>query len=307
MHDGHHHHAPLSLDSKHTRQATYVAVTVAFGLITLKLYGWWQTDSVSLFSSLLDSFLDLFVSLINLFAVHYALKPADDDHRFGHNAIEDIAGLLQAAFLAGSALMITLEAANRFIAAEPVHSPELGMSIMGISIIATLLLVLYQHYAIRREGSLVIEADAMHYVGDLLTNIAIILSLYLSSAFGIHWADPVLALGIAAILFRGAWKIGHRAFRHLMDEEMPEADKARIIAILDGEYDAGEILGYHELKTRYSGRKAFIQMHLDLDATLTLQQAHTVADRVETKLREEFAHADVIIHEDPVGAKHSTT
>ena len=292
----HHHNTNAESHNGSMKRVTLVAVVVALVLVGAKLIGWLITDSLSLLSSLVDSSFDVLMSLINFFAIRYALKPADDDHRFGHNSIEDIAGFAQFAFIAGSMLFIIIQSIGRLIEPAPVTAPETGIGIMVFSIILTSLLLVYQRVVYKKTGSLIVHADALHYLGDVLMNISIIVSLFVVGQLGWMWIDPVLAIVIALYVLWHAWEIGSRSFSHLMDEEMPDEDKEKIVAIID---KIEGILGFHELKTRYSGTKAFIQMHADIDDRLSFTAAHEIADNLEQALLEAFPDAEVIIHQDP--------
>lgn len=282
------------------KSAIVLSVALSFIMILLKLYGWYATSSLSILSSLTDSLMDILVSALNLFAVYYALKPADSDHRFGHRSIEDIAGLFQAAVLAGTTFLIVIQSISRFI--NPVEADEsigIGYTIMIISLFLTCIIVGYQRFAMRKSKSLVIEADNYHYLSDLLTTIAVLASLYMWKNFGLAWVDPVLAIIIVSVIAHGAYKIGIRSFNNLMDKEMEDSEKEKIRAILKQAKENKEIKGYHDLRTRRSGQKVFIQLHMDLDKTLSFMDAHDIADRIENDIKALFQDADVIIHEDP--------
>jgi ferrous-iron efflux pump FieF len=273
--------------------AAFAPIIISALLIILKIYGWVLTGSLSIFSSLVDSFLDIIVSTINLFAIFYALKPADEDHRFGHTAIEDIAGLGQAAFIFGAALIILLEGFNQFFNPLAILYSHVGINIMLIVIFFNLALVIFQKYASRKTNSLIVSADSVHYETDVLMNLGIIFSLYLN----IKYLDPILAIIIALYISKSAWKIGVRAFNNLMSKEMPEEMKQKIYKIIA---EQSGIKGFHQLKTRFSGRKAFIQMHIELSKALSLLEAHHITDKLEHDLAKEFADLDVIIHQDPI-------
>ncbi len=279
------------------RMATYASVGVAFILIAIKIYAWLMTDSVSVMSSLVDSILDILVSMLNLLAVRYALMPPDEDHRFGHTSAEDVAALAQSAFIAGSALLIIISATGRFSHSETIQNETIGIVIMVISIIFTFLLVAFQRYVAKKTGSTAIYADSLHYVGDVLANFAVIVALILSVKFDIAYADPIFALLIAAYIILNAWKIGKLAFDKLMDKEFPPEEKRKICEFVMN-YDG--VMGVHDLKTRYSGIKPFIQFHLELDGRQSLNDAHKIADGIEQKLMELFPGGEIIIHEDPV-------
>ncbi|MBL0932255.1 MAG: cation diffusion facilitator family transporter [Alphaproteobacteria bacterium] len=280
------------------RRATYASVAVASLLIVAKTGAWAITDSVSVLSSLLDSLLDAAASLVNLFAVRHALAPADAEHRFGHGKAEALAGLAQAAFIGGSALLLLSEAVHRLWTPVPVTSGEVGIAVMALSMALTFALVRYQIYVVTRTGSLAVGADRLHYASDFLLNGAVIVSLLASMVFRIDILDPLAGLAIGAYILWGAAKIGRDALDHLMDRELPEETREKIIAIARAN---PLILDVHDLRTRAVGPNISVQMHLEIDGNLTLHQAHGAADAVEEAVMAAFPGSDVIVHMDPAG------
>lgn len=280
------------------KRATYASVATAVLLIAAKTVAWIITGSVSVLASLLDSLMDAGASLVNLLAVRYSLMPPDDEHRFGHGKTESVAGLAQATFIAGSGVFLLLEAVDRLIKPVPVDEVGVGVSVMVFSIIATLLLLSYQNYVIRKTGSTAIKADALHYKTDLLVNAAIIASLLLSS-YGWGGVDPLFAMAIGGYILYSAWQIGVEAFHQLIDRELPDEQREQIEQLIRSH---PEVHGFHDLRTRLSGRIEMIQLHLEMDDDLPLLRAHAIADEVEHTIKQRFPHADVVIHQDPVSA-----
>jgi ferrous-iron efflux pump FieF len=280
------------------RRATYASVAVAATLILAKTIAWALTDSVSVLSSLLDSLLDAAASLVNLFAVRHALEPADEDHRFGHGKAEALAGLAQAAFIAGSALLLFSEAVHRLWAPVPVERGEVGLVVMALSMVLTFALIRYQRSVVERTGSLAVGADRLHYTSDLLLNGGVALSLIASMTLGWTLVDPLCGLAIGAFILKGAWEIGRGALDHLMDRELPEPTREKILAIARTQPLIRDV---HDLRTRATGSNISVQMHLELDGSLALAEAHVAADAVEEAVRAAFPGADVIVHMDPVG------
>jgi ferrous-iron efflux pump FieF len=278
------------------RLATYASISVAVILIVAKAIAWGVSDSVSLLATLIDSTLDALASLINLVAVRHALSPADKEHRFGHGKAEALAGLGQAAFIAGSAAFLLLESARRIASPVPLESYGVGMLVMLFSIGATLLLLAFQRHVIRKTDSTAIKADALHYRTDLLVNGSVIVALWLSVR---GWAgfDALFAIGIAIYILYSAWEIVGHAFDHLMDRELPNQERDEIKRIARAH---SEVRGTHDLRSRRSGTATFIQLHLELDDDLTLLEAHRISDEVEWKLQERYPGAEIIIHIDPV-------
>jgi len=280
------------------RWATYAAVCTASVLILIKLVAWTLTGSLSLLSTLIDSVLDAAASLLNLFAVRVALEPADHDHRFGHGKAEPLAGLAQAVFIGGSALFLIVEASSRFSNPVPVERSGVGIAVMAMSILLTLALVAFQRHVVRQTRSVAIDADSMHYTGDILINLSVIASLILAAWAGFTWADPAFAAVIALYLLYTAWTILRTSLSLLMDKEFAEDDRLRILEIAR---DHNQVLDAHDLRTRSSGPQSFIQLHLEMNRDLPLWKAHAIADQVEHRIRRAFPGADVLIHQDPSG------
>lgn len=291
--------APGPDKSRLLRWATYASVTTAGILIAAKLAAWAVTGSVSVLASLVDSVMDALASLINLLAVRYSLQPADTAHRFGHGKAEPLAGLAQAAFICGSAIFLVLHALDRLRYPHELEDVGVGVGVMLFAILITLVLLAIQHRVIRQTGSTAIRADALHYATDLLTNLSIILALFLAS-WGWSWADPLFAIGVAIYIFYSAIRIGYDAFQLLMDRELPPDVREQIAAIALGEPG---VQGVHDLRTRQSGQTRFVQLHLELDDQLPLIEAHAIADRVEEAIRIAWPGTEVIVHEDPASLK----
>jgi len=275
--------------------ASVASVLTAGFLIVAKLAAWSVTGSVSLLASLVDSVMDSIASLINFFAIRYSLQPADEQQRFGHGKAEPLAGLAQAAFIAGSAVFLVFHAVDRLRFTHTLEQVGIGLGVMVLAIVMTLILLAIQRYVIRRTGSTAIRADSLHYLTDLLTNISVLLALYLST-LGLTWADPVFAIGVAIYIFYSAFSIGYVAFQQLMDRELPEdiLEKIQSTAL-----SHPEVLGTHETRTRQAGHTRFVQLHLELDENLPLKRAHAIADEVEAEILAFLPGAEVIIHQDP--------
>ena len=278
------------------RLATTASVTTAVILIASKLVAWMMTGSVALLASLIDSTMDALASGINFFAVRYALQPADEEHRYGHGKAESLASLGQATFIAGSAGLLFLEAIDRLIHPVPIQSAGVGIGVMAFSIVATLVLLGIQRHVIRVTGSTAIKADSLHYFTDLIVNASIIVALALA-AYGWQGLDPLFGVGIAVYVVYSAWGIGREAVSHLMDRELPEEVRARMVALA---HAPPEVLGVHDMRTRQSGQQFFVQIHIELADTLPLHRVHDIAESVEQSIRAEFPGSEVIIHQDPV-------
>jgi cation diffusion facilitator family transporter len=277
------------------RLATRASLVVASTLIVAKAIAWWLSGSVSLLAGLTDSLLDGAASFLNLLAVHYALRPADEDHRYGHGKAEALSGIAQALFIAVSAFLIGFQAIERILHPEPVGAPGLGIAVMVLSIALTVALLMLQHKVVKETGSAAIRADSLHYRSDLLLNASILVALGLAY-FGYAQLDAWFGLAIAAYILWSAVSIARETVSVLMDAELPLDVSARMLELAQ---NVPGVLGAHDLRTRISGNHWFVQLHLELPGSLTLTAAHTLCDAVEHAINGEFPRAEVLVHADP--------
>ncbi len=167
---------------------------------------------------------------------------------------------------------------------------------MGLGMISALALVLFQRYVVRKTGSVAISAESLNYTNDILVNASVMVSLALTTGFGWTSADPLFAIGIAAYIMWGAWRIGRRALDILMDRELPDDDRDRIRALA---HTCPGVRGVHAIRTRSSGLSLFMQLHVELADDLPLKDAHDVVEAVERALAGAYPNADILIHADP--------
>ncbi len=293
-HDHEHHHARATL----TNRAALASVALALFLVSLKGWAAWETGSVAMLGSLADTALDLIASLIVLFGVRLAAIPADEDHRFGHGKAESLAALAQVILISVSAFGIGLRALERLRENEPTQGLELGVGVSLVAITATLGLLAYQRFVIRRTGSVAIVADHVHYQSDLLLNLSVIGALLLDQLLGFHLADPLFGFAIAAWLLWGAWRAASHSVDQLMDKEWPEAKRRRFLAAAA---EHPELAGLHDCRTRTSGAHDFVQFHVWVPAQWTVAEAHDRLDRAEEALQARFPGTEIFIHLDPEG------
>ena len=278
--------------------ATWASVVAAISLIGVKTWGWDQTQSVSLLASLIDSTMDSAASLINFFAIRYAMAPADKEHRFGHGKAEALAGLAQALLILVSIGLLLTQTLGRLWNPLVVENTPMGISIMLVSMVLTGALVVFQWYVVKRTQSNAIKADSLHYTSDFLMNFGVIIALFLAS-IGYHGADPYFALSIGAFVVYSAWGIAQSAFHLLLDHELSDEQRHLITQLA---LTQPQVIGMHDLRSRQSGHMQFIQLHLELQEDMLLLEAHGVAEALEHRIMAVFPYADVIIHLDPVSA-----
>ena len=277
------------------RLATRASVAVASILIITKAIAWWLSGSVSMLAGLTDSLLDGVTSFLNLLAVHYALRPADDDHRYGHGKAESLAGMAQALFIGVSAVLIAFQAFDRLKHPEPVNAPWISIAVIVFSLVMTVGLLILQHRVIKATGSNAVRADSLHYRSDLMLNGSILVALVFA-AVGFSQLDAWFGLGIAAYILWSAFQIARESFSVLMDEELPTDVSENMLALACA---VPGVLGAHDLRTRISGNIWFVQLHLELPGQLSLLDAHTLSDQVAAAIENAYPRAEVLVHADP--------
>lgn len=281
-----------------TRRVTLMSVTVAAILVTIKAVAWVASGSVSLLASMADSGLDLVASLVTFFAVRYAAAPPDAEHRFGHGKAEAFASLVQAGLVFSSAALIGQEAIRHLMTPHPLAQEGWAVAVMAVSTVLTLVLIAAQTRVLRQTQSVAVSGDRAHYATDLASNLIALLGIGASALLGLNNLDAIAALAVTALLLWGAIGVFREAANQLMDHELPQDQRAKIVELIA---EDPRLTDVHQLRTRSSGPYVHIQMHVDLDPDLTLETAHAVIVAAEKRLLAVFPSADVIIHADPKG------
>lgn len=281
-----------------TRSAAFASIALALFLGGLKGWAVWRTGSTAMLGSLADTTLDLVASLATLLGVWIAAHPPDEDHRFGHGKAEALAAMVQVILIVLSAGGIAFRAVLDLAEGSRTEAAEQGIVVSFVAIAATLVLLAWQRHVIRKTGSLAIRTDNIHYRSDLLLNLAVIAALVFDQYLGFSQADPLFGLAIAAWLLWGAWSASREAIDNLMDREWPEEKRLRFVELAARHPELSKL---HDLRTRTSGNRDFVQFHVDLPPAMTVAEAHAIIDRVERDLTQAFPDIELLIHIDPEG------
>jgi len=279
---------------KLTTTLTLVAVLLLF---SSKIIVWHFTGSVSLLAAAIDNMGDLFAGLIAFFTVRYAMQPADEKHKWGHSKAEPLTSLALGTLICGAAFFLLIETFGNISITHTIVMPWAVVGVMLFSIVLTGCLFTLQRWTVKRTDSSIIHADSIHYKMDFLLNIAVIATMGLQT----FWSgfDLVFGFVIAGyILWHTIREIIIPAISQLMDAELTNHDQQKIIEII---LSHSLVKGYHDLRTRRSGRDRFVQVHLDLDENLPLKEAHEIGDEVMHLIENLFHRIEVIVHLDPVG------
>lgn len=289
---------PLARRNRITLTIATVTVAVAALLILVKTAAWLVSGSVSLLASLADSALDLAISTVTWFAVRYAAKPPDDEHRFGHGKAEAFAGLFQAGAVALSTVVIVFEAMHQLASPEPVRAGFVAIGAMVFSLVMTAGLVVAQTWAIRQTGSLATSGERTHYLADFLSNVAVIAGIVAATVFGLAFVDALIGLGVAVLLAHGAFRIAISAADQLMDHEADAPTRAAILAAIGS--DPG-ILGITNLRSRLSGPLMHVEADLLVASAVPLIDAHLMTEAATARIAARLPGADIRLRVVPDG------
>ena len=289
-------------DKKDTRLIFAITtLTIVFAVVQLFLifYSFLETHATSVLSKFADSFVDLSTATINFFSVRYVARPPDKKHRFGHEKMEPLAVLVQLIFIFVLSFYLLYRAIESFIVPVPLSNVETGMTLLFINFLGTLFIVIAQRYVARKTNSLLIKADSIHYLTDLLLIVAVIGALWFSQK--VPFVDGITALLIALYVLKEAWDILKPTIAQLLDAELDEEEREKIVRVIKESLPKVEALGYHWLRTRRAGSKVFIEFHLIFPPQMPLIKVHDMCDRMTVYLSSQYERAEILLHSDPAG------
>ena len=280
------------------KKATVVSTSVAALLVLIKMTVGVLSGSIAVLASAIDSLLDLTVSLFNFFALSNAEKNPDENFNFGRNKIEPLAAVIEGTVISLSGLFILYEALIKIAHPREMSNMAESMYVMIASFIITAFLVAFLTYVAKKTKNMVIRADALHYKTDLFSNGAVLLALAAISYTGEELIDPILGIAIAIFMIYSSIPIIKEGILMLLDAALPQADRDSIEEILNSE---PIIQTHHYLQTRESGSHIFISVHAVFNVSISLYDAHLIADKVEARIRELFEDkkCHILIHMDP--------
>jgi cation diffusion facilitator family transporter len=262
--------------------STRVTLIVAVLLVIAKLAGWLLTGSMVLLVSAVDSLVDTGASLVTLWGVRYAQRPPDREHRFGHGKAEAVAAFTQASFLAGAAFVLSFQSVQRLLFPVPLVALKIGFWLIGGSLAIALGLMAMQSWVVRKTGSTAIAADRAHYLTDIALNAAVLAALGVTRWTGWTRADPAFAVAISGYMLWNAYAIAREALEQLLDRELPGEDRRRIKATVRA---CAGVRDIHDLRTRFSGDRTFVEYHLEIDPRLTVDKGHAIGDATEVAVQ----------------------
>jgi cation diffusion facilitator family transporter len=266
-------------------------------LVAVKLAVGLAMGSVSVISEGIHSAVDLLAALIAFFSIRAAVKPADEEHEFGHGKIENISGSIEALLIFMAAGLIIYQAIKKIIVGTPVERLDLGIGLMAGSAVLNFFVSRRLHKIADSTDSVALEADAWHLTTDVYTSLGVFVGLVIVRLTHLTILDPIIAIMVALLIIRAAWNITRKSMGGLVDVRLPPAEEDIIAASITEHL--GEITGFHELRTRKSGSQRYIDLHLVLPKSVTLEEAHKLCDHLEGDIKSKLSNGLVTIHCEP--------
>ncbi len=278
-------------------RAAVVPVLSNACVLVLKLVVGLITGSIAILSDALDSAEDIGASLFDLWSVRLSAKPADEEHPYGHGKVEGIAAAVEGLLIGGGGLFIFYQAIHRLVSGQAEIGVGLGLVAMTVTAFVNLSVVFYVARAARETGSLVLSAASRHLWTNVAQALAVVVALALVGLTGRREFDAIAALLLSAFLVFTAVRIITGAIRQIMDVRLPPDEEAIIEEALRRR--EGQVVGFHKLGTRRSGRQRYVEMHLIVDPKASVEEMHAVCDGIEGDIQERLPGAEVTIHVEP--------
>jgi cation diffusion facilitator family transporter len=285
-------------DRRSLRRYAWLSIAAAVATIALKALAYLVTGSVGLLSDALESFVNLAGALMALWMLSLAARPPDANHAYGHGKAEYFSSGVEGGLILIAAISIAVTAVDRLLNPRPLEQVGLGL---GVSVVASAInlgvsLVLMR--AARQYDSITLKANAHHLMTDVWTSVGVLLGVGLVVLTGWLWLDPVVALAVAANIVWTGTRIVHASVQGLMDVALPADEQEKIRSVLDGY--VGDEVHYHALRTRQSGPRRFVSVHILVPGAWSVMQGHQLVERIEADLRDTLPLLSVLTHLEPL-------
>lgn len=279
------------------KQLAIWSIPVAIVVFALKYFAYYVTGSVALYSDALESIVNVIAAIAAYFAIIISMKPADEDHPFGHNKAEYFSAVLEGAMIFVAAIMILHESWPSLTDARLPEQPGYGLLINLVAgvINAVWALILIKQGRISHSPAL--KADGMHLMTDVFTSFGVLAGLLAAILTGWAILDPVLAIIVALNILWQGFKVMNNSVQGLMDVGV-ELKETMLIKDIISSHAAGAIEA-HDLRTRVAGQVTFIEFHLVVPSAMTVGDAHDICNRIEDALKKEIENARIVIHIEP--------
>ena len=283
--------------NRHLLRLLWLSIAAAIATIALKTTAWALTGSIGLLSDAAESVVNLVAAIVAMAALRWALKPADEEHAYGHAKAEYFSAGVEGALIVFAAITIAVTAVNRLIHPSGIDDVGIGLAVSAFASLINLGVGVVLLRAGRRARSVVLEADGKHLITDVWTSVGVIIGVAAVSITGWDRLDAIVALAVAANIVYTGFGLMRRSVGGLMDRALDPPDLAKVQAVLD-EFRCDDV-AFHALRTRQAGARAFLSLHILVPGAWSVQRGHDVAEGVEASLRAALPHVTVFTHVEP--------
>jgi cation diffusion facilitator family transporter len=271
-------------------------MSIAAAVVTMGLKGlaYHLTGSIGLLSDALESLVNLAGALMALAMLTAAARPPDEDHAYGHSKAEYFSSVLEGTLILVAAASIGVAAVERLVSPRPLQQVGVGMAVSVAASLVNLGVALVLLRAGARERSIALTANARHLLTDVWTSAGVVVGVAAVALTGWHTIDPVVALLVAANIVWSGFRLVKASVDGLMDKGFPPAEYAALRRVLDAHVATG--IQYHALRTRESGARRFVSLHVLVPGDWTVQRGHALLERIESDIRDAVPNVTVLTH-----------
>ncbi len=279
-------------------------ISILIGLVNggLKLYSYILTNSVSVLSDAVESAVNIVSAIMGVVAVRISEKPPDKSHPYGHGKIEYLASIIEVSLVICAMGMVVKEAIDRFINRSTLEDVTHGSIVLLVTIIVNLLLSIKLIKHGKNNNSPIFTSHGYHILGDVLTTCGVIIGIVVTKITGISIIDPILALVLATYVIIHVFKVLVDSVNYLIDAKIEDEklnDIESIISNVIEEEDSNNVVSYHRLRSRRAGKRCFVDVHVTVPKDLTVEEAHRICEKIESRMREKHPDTEITIHIDP--------
>jgi cation diffusion facilitator family transporter len=286
----------------------WLSVAAAITTIVLKAAAYKLTGSVGLLSDAIESGVNLVGALMALAMLTIAARPADESHAYGHSKAEYFSSGVEGTLILLAAVSIAITAVQRMLNPQPLEQIGIGLVVSGVASLINLGVALVLLRAAKQNDSITLEANARHLMTDVWTSAGVIAGVGLVSATGWLRLDPIVALVVAGNILWSSFHILRKSVKGLMDAALPAEEQAMIQQVLEPYQRKG--IQFHALRTRQSGARRFVSVHVLAPGEWSIQEGHELVEKIESQIRTILVNVTVFTHleplEDPVSWEDAT-
>lgn len=266
-------------------------------LIVFKIIAGLSMNSISVLSEAIHSSIDLLASLIAFFSIRKAVEPEDEEHPFGHGKYENISGFVEAILIFFAAGLIIYESIKKIISGSILSAVVPGIIVMSISSLLNLIISLNLLRISKKTESIALEADAMHLMTDVFTSLGVFVGLILIKLTKINILDPIFAILVSGLIIKTSYDLTKKSIKDLVDSSLPEEEVEIIVGTVKC---FSQVKGYHKLRTRKSGDRREIDIHVQIDNSTTIEEAHHISYLIEDEIKSKLKNTYITVHIEPI-------